>query len=64
MAVFDEKINATVSETERFLAKVAMYKNKAKCDKYACMGCPESAAVLRSSMDLTRALVEVRKTRH
>jgi len=33
-------------------------------DRHAKYGCVESASMVRASMDLTRALVEVRKTRH
>lgn len=63
------------SETERFLAKIkaleALEKatlkaqrgssNKDEYDFLLQFGCPETSAVKRSSLDLTRALAKLRR---
>ena len=57
-----EKIEEAVSEARRFLVHAEMAVRKAKASKYGLSDCRVSAGfVRRSSLDLTRALVEMRK---
>jgi len=64
MQRFDYRVQAAIDEAERFINKGVTYLAKAEEDRHAVDGCVESASMVRASMDLTRALVEVRKTRH
>jgi len=50
-------------EARRFLAKGDTFLERAKDDEYAYMGCRESGAVKRASLDLTRALADLRRYR-
>jgi len=52
-----------MKEAKRFLSKGQAYLEREKDDKYAQYGCRESGAAKRASMDLTMALVDVRKPR-
>lgn len=62
MKQFDEKVNATIKEAKRFLAKGSEYLNKVETGEcYKSGYCKESGAVRRASMDLTRALADMRK---
>ena len=61
MAVTVEKIDKAIKEIGRFLAAAKGAKKKLHEDKYAYHGCKETGAVRRASMDLSRALVEIRK---
>jgi hypothetical protein len=54
-------ILVAVDEAKRFLAKAEDYLEREKNDKYADMGCKESGAVRRSSLDLTRTLADMRR---
>lgn len=55
-------INAAVREAKRFLEKHREYEASIKTlNGYSCMGSKESGALRRASMDLTRALAEMRK---
>lgn len=58
--MFDKAVQEAKSEALRFITKANAYLERSRHDVYAKMGCTESAAVKRSSMDLTRALVKVR----
>jgi len=48
-------------QAKEFLDRVAEMEIKLKDDKEAFYGCPESSALRRSSMDLTRALAQLRR---
>lgn len=52
--------NAKIEAT-RFLERLGAYQARAKNDSMASYGCPESAALKRASMDLTRALADLRR---
>lgn len=59
-------ITEVEAELRRFLSKLealkATDKFKAESSKYTGVGgCPESAALRRSSLDLTKALAKLRK---
>ena len=59
----EQTLEIVVTETERFLEKVAAYKEAVHGTKrYGgdMYQCKESGAVKRSSMDLTRALADLR----
>ena len=58
----DQTLDTAIAEANRFLAKARGYKAAAE-DKYAWAASPERAAVLRSSMDLTRTLADLRQGR-
>ena len=53
---------AAEREAKRFLATVAKWRLVSESEKYLLNYCKESAACKRSSLDLTRALAEMRKT--
>jgi len=56
------KLETAMAEAKRFLAKAKVLKDRMDGDtSYYWMGTKESGAVKRSSMDLTRALAELRK---
>jgi len=55
-----EKINDATREAIRFLESVKKYSAKYKKEKWVITS-KESGAIRRSSMDLTRALAEMRK---
>lgn len=52
------------NECERFLERIQEAQNRLAEDPTASFGCKETAAVMRSSMDLSRALSELRKPRY
>ena len=54
-------LHKAIDEAKRFLTKAEETYNKMILDSSAQYGCKETAAVKRSSMDLTRALAELRK---
>ncbi len=62
------KVEIAVSEAERFLLRVAAWKIASKRTYemdgkiYPCYTPSESAALKRASLDLTRALADMRKT--
>jgi len=51
----------TLEETNRFISKARIALKKMKENPLAYMGCAETAACRRASMDLTRALAKLRK---
>ena len=61
MSVTIETIDEAINETQRFIDKAREARRRLNVDKYAVYGCKETAAVRRSSMDLTRILVKLRK---
>ena len=54
-------IDKAMKEAERFLDRAEAVRQKVMKDKYAFMGCKETAACKRASMDLSRSLAEIRK---
>lgn len=57
-----DKVMTAEKEAKRFVARVQQLKaRRAKADLYDFQGCLESGAVRRASMDLTRALADLRK---
>lgn len=49
-------------EAERFLRKIAQYEETEDFkNEYSVTGCKQAAAVKRSSMDLSRALSDLRR---
>ena len=56
-----KKIDVAIFEAERFIARAKACKKKLKRDNYSHQGCAESGAMKRSSMDLSRALVDLRR---
>lgn len=58
----EEKLKVAIAEAERFLAKAkALQDRRAKKDLYDFQGCKESGAMRRASLDLTRALSDLRR---
>lgn len=58
----DDHLLEAKSEAKRFLAKIAALEAEAKAGHHGGhYACPERAAVLRSSMDLTRSLAKLRR---
>lgn len=64
----ERKVEIAVQEVERFLLRVAAWKIASKKTyeinglTYPCYTPSESAALRRASLDLTRALAEMRKS--
>lgn len=61
-----EKMDACVAEAKRFLKAAQLLKDRMARDdagRWALMGSKESGAMRRVSMDLSRALAELRKGR-
>jgi len=57
-----EKTKQAVAEAKRFIAAAkALDERRAKRDIYDFQGCRESGALRRSSLDLTRALADLRR---
>ena len=56
-----ERIEAAATEAERFLDRVAALR--AKASNSQALPPPENAAMKRASMDLSKALADVRKER-
>ncbi len=59
MSVNSKTVDAAVVEAKRFLARVADYK--ANPPHYEFAGNKETGALRRASMDLTRALADLRR---
>jgi hypothetical protein len=55
------RIEAAESEAQRFIDRVAALR--AKATKHQALPPPENAAMKRASMDLSRALAQVRQER-
>ena len=62
-----EKVNEldmVINETKRFLVRARKYKTRLQSDKYSGFtGTAEGGACKRASMDLTRALAQLRKSK-
>lgn len=57
-----ESIDTAVKEAERFIIRARKAKETLLgCGKYSSWGGKDNAAMRRASMDLTRALVNVRR---
>jgi hypothetical protein len=54
-----KQIDIAVSEARQFIDKALAWKNR--LNEYSLSGSKEGGAAKRASMDLTRALVNVRK---
>lgn len=61
MAITKDKAMRAANEAKRFLAAVNALSSREGADNYI-NGCKESGAVRRVSLDLTRALAELRKS--
>ncbi len=65
----ENKVEIAIQEAERFLLRVSAWKiaNKRTYEMdgkiYPCYAPAESAALKRASLDLTRALADMRKSR-
>ncbi len=57
-----EKLNAASDEIKRYSKCVKKYRERLNEDKMAKYGCKESGAVRRASMDVSRALTELRRS--
>jgi hypothetical protein len=60
----DATLNEVLEEMNRLENRIADLQEKRKADNLAGLhgfGCPESGAVRRASMDLTRALAKLRR---
>ena len=56
------KIDNAISECRRFLSRANDWKKRIKTDKYALLsGSREGGAAKRASLDLSRALADLRK---
>lgn len=56
-----KKIQSAVHEAKRFIRAAQEWEAKLSIDAYAIYGSVEGGAAKRASMDLTRALAEMRK---
>lgn len=62
MAITLDGVDAAANEARRFLARVAELKRAALASRHPAHECGvQKAAVRRASMDLTRALANLRK---
>jgi len=61
MAVTIEKIDKAFQEINRFIVKAQAAKKRLAHQPGMRGGCRETGAVRRASMDLSRALVEIRR---
>jgi len=61
MAITIKKINETIKEVNKFLEVAEKIKKRLRKDRYASFGCKETAILRSASMDLSRALVEMRR---
>ena len=57
-----EQLTPAIEEAKRFLRIAEDAKEVLEGDKYACYRSPQTAAAKRASMDLTRALANMRRT--
>lgn len=63
MAQTDDNLKAAITEAERFLTAAKALMARRKKDEWLSdwQGCRESGACRRASMDLTRALADLRR---
>jgi methylaspartate ammonia-lyase len=57
-----ETIAKARQEAKRFLAAANAVEKAAQADRMVFLGSPATAALRRASMDLTRALADLRRT--
>jgi hypothetical protein len=57
---FDECVKASKVEAKRFLERIAAWEKRCKEDPMMKYGTKESGAITRASLDLSRALAELR----
>jgi len=57
----EQAIKEAIEEASRFISKARIAQDKLKEDRLAYMGCAETAACRRASMDLTKSLARLRK---
>jgi hypothetical protein len=55
------KLEQAISECERFSAFAKLAIKRIEADEMACFGSKETATAKRASMDVTRALANLRK---
>lgn len=56
-----DKLEIAIEESERFLARAKAARKKLKENEWAKYGCKETASAKRASLDLTRALSDLRR---
>jgi len=62
MGITEYNILEVEDEIERFMDKLNILKKRIESDKSALKwGCKETASLKRASMDLSQALIELRK---
>jgi len=54
-------LRVAIGEAHRFIARAEAAKQRLERDENAYFGSPQTAAVKRASMDLTKVLAEIRK---
>jgi hypothetical protein len=59
--VFYDRLVAAAAEAERFLERAHVAMEEIRDKEMSFLGSPKSAAAKRASMDLTRALADVRR---
>ncbi len=57
----EEKVKICIKEAKEFIERAKVVLERAKEDKYIFFGCKETGALRRQSLELTRALAELRK---
>ena len=57
-----DNINTAIKEAQRFISVALKAKDRISKESLAEFGCKETGACRRASMDLTRALTELRKS--
>ena len=58
MPDFHDKVNTAKNEALRFLRRIREWENS---DNASCVSVAQTGAIKRASMDLTRALADLRK---
>ena len=58
---YDECVKTAKVEAKRFLDRIAAWEKRCKEDPTMKYGTKESGAVYRASLDLTRALADLRR---
>jgi hypothetical protein len=56
-----ETLQRAIVEAKRFIIKADEAMERLRADRHICCGSKQTAAAKRASMDLTRALTEVRR---
>ena len=58
---FDDCVKTAKTEAKRFLDRIAAWEKRCKDDPTMKYGTKESGAVTRASLDLSRALADLRR---